>query len=59
MHHKSKNLEGTEKVFVDRHHRTRIVVLASIVRGREHSDELLVCKELVAVLKDLDTSAKT
>jgi len=47
------NLERAKKAFVDAHHGTSIVKLATIVGRTKERDELTLGEELVAILNDL------
>ena len=47
------HLEGAHQRLVNAHHGTRVVKFATVVRSAEDCDELPLCKELVAVLNNL------
>lgn len=47
------HLERAQQCVVDAHHRTRIVKLSAVIRGREQGDQLPFCEEFVTVFHDL------
>ena len=46
-------LERTHECFINTHHTPSIVELPAVVGGREQGHQLTFCKELVAVLNNL------
>ena len=46
-------MEGANQVFVDVHHRARVVELAAVVRRRKNCDELTPAEKFVALFDDL------
>lgn len=47
------HLKRAHQILVNIHHRRRVIEFSTVVRCREHGDQLLIAKELVSVLHDL------
>merc|ERR1712070_544141 len=55
--HGLEHLEAAHQRLVDRHHRSRVVKLAAVIRRAEKRDELTLGEELVPILDDLVRAA--